>query len=150
MSSQDLKWMTYALELAREAQSYNEVPVGAVVVKDNKVIGTGYNQSISQNNPCGHAEIIALQNAGKNVNNYRLINAEIYVTLEPCTMCVGAMIHSRVSRLIYAASDPKTGMAGTCTNLFETCNFNHKIQITHGVLAQESSQLLKDFFRQRR
>ena len=142
--------MQRALELARCAYAENEVPVGAVLVHENTIIGEGYNQPISRHDPTAHAEIQAICAAAKNLNNYRLINTTLYVTLEPCVMCVGAMVHARIQRLVFAANDPKTGAVCSVTALLEANFFNHAIRWEQGPYAQESAKLLQDFFQQRR
>ncbi len=146
----DEDWINYALGLARHAESIGEVPVGAVVVKDNEMIGEGWNQSITTHDPTAHAEIIALRDAAKKIGNYRLCDTTLYVTLEPCSMCAGAMIHSRIKRIVYGACDPKTGAAGTVFNLLNHEKLNHKVSCTTGVKADECGQLLSQFFKKRR
>ena len=150
MSEEDQKWMQYALTLADKAQANGEIPVGAVIVKDGQVIGEGWNQSISLNDPCAHAEIVALRQAGLTVSNYRLLDTTLYVTLEPCAMCAGAMVHGRISRLVYGASDAKTGAAGSVFNLVAHPSLNHQLMITAGVEADTCSEKISAFFRQRR
>ncbi|PIJ73573.1 tRNA adenosine(34) deaminase TadA [Erwinia sp. OLTSP20] len=142
--------MRYALQLAQRAWQAGEVPVGAVLVHDNQVIGEGWNQPIGQHDPSAHAEIIALRQGGQARQNYRLLDATLYVTLEPCTMCAGAMIHSRIARLVYGASDEKTGAAGSLLNVLGHPGMNHQVQVSAGVLASECAALLSDFFRMRR
>lgn len=142
--------MRRALALAIKAQEMNEVPVGAVVVQDNQIIGEGWNQPIGVCDPTGHAEIIALRAAAKYVSNYRLINCSLYVTLEPCMMCAGAIIHARIQNLIFGAFDPKSGVAGSTINLFTTSHINHHVQVEGGILATECGAILKDFFQQKR
>lgn len=146
----DLHWMSQAMLLAREAASHNEVPVGAVVVKDNEIIGTGFNHNIGMNDPSAHAEILAMREAGSRLGNHRLVGCSIYVTLEPCPMCAGAMIHARLDRVVFAASDPKTGAAGGRFDLLGDPAHNHAVEVDGGCCEAESSALLKDFFRQRR
>jgi tRNA(adenine34) deaminase len=146
----DDKFMALALEQAQLAKDLEEVPVGAIITLNDKVVATGHNRQIIDNNPTAHAEIVAMQNAGKFLNNYRLTNCTIYVSLEPCVMCFGALIHARIKRLVFATSDEKTGSCGGCINLSDVNCFNHKIQITTGVLQQESAKLLKDFFKAKR
>jgi tRNA(adenine34) deaminase len=146
----DEQWMTRALVLARQAEALDEVPVGAVIVKDNQIIAEGFNQPIASHDASSHAEINALRAAGEALNNYRLIDTTLYVTLEPCMMCVGAMIHARVARVVFAASDPKTGALGGAFNLLEAAHHNHVFEVTPGVLADESRELLQGFFRSRR
>lgn len=143
-------WMSQALALAEKAAAQGEVPVGAIVVLNDEIIGQGFNQPIGQSNPCAHAEMIALQNAGKTLQNYRLVGATLYVTLEPCSMCAGAIVHSRVKRLVYGATEPKAGVACSAQRFFEQDFLNHKVEVLGGVLADESSNLLQQFFKQRR
>lgn len=143
-------WMKRALELAREAESAGEVPVGAVIVKDNRLIAEGWNQPISSHDASAHAEIVAMRKAGQELANYRLIDTTLYVTLEPCSMCVGAMIHARIGHLVYGASEPRTGALGGAFNLQNVNQHNHFFTVESGVLADESSQLLQAFFRSRR
>lgn len=147
---QDALFMQQALEQARHAWTLGEVPVGAVVVKDGVVIATGYNQPIGKHDPTAHAEIMALRAAATVLGNYRLPGCELYVTLEPCVMCSGAMMHARLARVVFGAPDPKTGACGSVLNLFEQNQLNHHTQFTGGVLAEECSTLLKDFFAERR
>ncbi len=146
----DVHWMKRALDLARRAEEANEVPVGAVLVKDNQLIAEGWNQPISSFDATSHAEIMAMRAAGKKLNNYRLIDTTMYVTLEPCSMCVGAMIHARVAKVVYAAAEPRTGALGGAFNLLEANQHNHVFAIESGVLAEESKALLQNFFRSRR
>ncbi len=147
---QDTRWMGEALQLARKAAAQGEVPVGAVVVKDGEIIGRGWNQSIVLNDPCAHAEILAMREAGDALANYRLKGCTLFVTLEPCMMCAGAMIHARLERIVFAANDPKTGAAGGQFDLLENPAHNHAPLVESGCLSQACSRLLKDFFRQRR
>jgi len=149
-SSQDEKWMAIAIKQAKLAEEINEVPVGAVLVQDEQLIASAHNQPISTNDPTAHAEIQLLRKAGKELNNYRLPNTSLYVTLEPCTMCLGAMIHARVSRVVFGAYDQKTGVCGSCTDLSTSKCFNHTIAIDGGVLANDCKQLLQQFFKNRR
>ena len=146
----DLKWMQRAYELAQKAKEQDEVPVGAVIVHENKIIGEGWNQPISSNDPTAHAEIVALRQAGQELNNYRLPSATMYVTLEPCAMCAGALIHARLAKLIYAADDPKTGACGSVFNLLQTNELNHKVEIEKGVMEDESRSLIQGFFKEKR
>jgi len=146
----DEYWMQRALELARKAEAAGEVPVGAVVVLNGELIAEGWNQPISSSDPTAHAEIMALRAAGQKLDNYRLLDTELYVTLEPCPMCVGAMLHARVKRVIYAATDPKTGALGGAYDLLNSVNHNHAFEVSGGVLAEQSRDLLQTFFRQRR
>lgn len=137
----DEKMMRYALELADKAEALGEIPVGAVLVDDARnIIGEGWNLSIVQSDPTAHAEIIALRNGAKNIQNYRLLNSTLYVTLEPCTMCAGAILHSRIKRLVFGASDYKTGAIGSRFHFFDDYKMNHTLEITSGVLAEECSQ----------
>ena len=143
-------WMYEALKLAQHASLLQEVPVGAIIVYDKEVIGKGWNQPIVQNDPCAHAEIVALRDAAKTIQNYRLVNTTLYVTLEPCTMCVGAMLHARIKKLVFGAYDPKSGAAGTVFNLLSDSRHNHSIDVSGGVLEQECGKLLQGFFQSRR
>jgi tRNA(adenine34) deaminase len=142
--------MLAALEQARAAQAAGEVPVGAVVVRDGQIIGTGFNAPISGHDPTAHAEMQALRAAGKALGNYRLPGCELYVTLEPCAMCVGAMLHARIARLVYGAADPKTGACGSVLDLFAEAKLNHHATITPGVMAGECAALLRGFFAAKR
>lgn len=146
----DIRWMTHALDLAQRAEAEGEVPVGAVVVKDGVIIGEGWNRPITTHDPTAHAEIEALRAAARRVGNYRLVDATLYVTLEPCAMCAGAMVHARVRRVVYGAADPRTGAAGSVFNLLQTAQLNHQVEICSGVLAEESGTLLRKFFQARR
>ncbi|CAL61553.1 tRNA-specific adenosine deaminase [Herminiimonas arsenicoxydans] len=148
--TQDEIWMRQALDQAHNAWALGEVPVGAVVVKDGQVIATGFNQPIGTHDPTAHAEIMALRAAATILGNYRLPGCELYVTLEPCVMCSGAMMHARLARVVFGASDPKTGACGSIVNLFEQNQLNHHTQLTGGLMAQECGALLKDFFAERR
>ena len=143
-------FMQLALEQARRAWARGEVPVGAVVVRDGEVIATGYNQPIGSHDPSAHAEIVALRAAAAKLGNYRLPGCELYVTLEPCAMCSGAMMHARLARVVYAAPDPKTGACGSVLDLFGEARLNHHTDVVGGVLAHEASSMLKDFFAERR
>lgn len=142
--------MREALQLAQAAGARGEVPVGAVVVKDGVVIGRGHNQPIAGHDPTAHAEVMALREAARHAGNYRLPGCSLYVTLEPCVMCAGAMMHARMARVIFGANDPKTGACGSVLNLFAEARLNHHAVVTGGVLADEAGQLLKDFFARRR
>ena len=143
-------FMRQALSQAHNAWALGEVPVGAVVVKDGQVVATGFNQPIGSHDPTAHAEIMALRAAATMLGNYRLPGCEIYVTLEPCAMCVGAILHARLSRVVFGAYDPKTGACGSVVNLFEQGKLNHHATVTGGVLAQECGDLLREFFAERR
>ena len=149
-SEQDIHWMQYAMQLARRAEEAGEVPVGAVLVLNNEVSGEGWNLSICRHDPCAHAEIMAIRQAGQNMGNYRLLGATLYVTLEPCVMCAGAMVHSRIERLVYGASDLKTGAAGSVFDVLTDPRHNHIVSVIGGIEAEACSQQLSDFFRRRR
>ena len=142
--------MRLALAEARAAADAGEVPVGAVVVKDGRVIATGRNAPIAAHDPTAHAEIVALRAAAEALSNYRLDGCQLFVTLEPCAMCAGAMLHARLDRVVYGAADPKTGAAGSVVNLFADARLNHGTQVEGGVLAGEGAALLQDFFKPRR
>ncbi|WJV52831.1 tRNA adenosine(34) deaminase TadA [Pectobacteriaceae bacterium CE90] len=146
----DEYWMRHALTLAQRAQNEGEVPVGAVLVCNDQVIGEGWNRPIGKHDPTAHAEMMALRQGGQVLQNYRLLNTTLYVTLEPCVMCAGAMIHSRIGRLVYGAADEKTGAAGSLVDILHHPGMNHQIQITRGVLAEECAAMLSAFFRMRR
>jgi len=139
-------FMQLALDQARRAWDQGEVPVGAVVVRDGEVIATGYNQPIGSHDPTAHAEIVALRAAADKLGNYRLPGCELYVTLEPCAMCSGAMMHARLARVVYAALDPKTGACGSVLDLFGQARLNHHTEVVGGVLAEQSSAMFKQFF----
>jgi tRNA(adenine34) deaminase len=146
----DQQFMRQALALARTAEEQGEVPVGAVLVADGEVVGQGANAPISQNDPTAHAEIIAMREAAVRAGNYRLPDTTLYVTLEPCSMCAGAIVHARVARLVFACEDPRSGAAGTVFNLTQSDALNHRVEVTQGVLEDESRELLQAFFRARR
>ncbi|AWK14823.1 tRNA adenosine(34) deaminase TadA [Candidatus Fukatsuia symbiotica] len=146
----DEYWMAQALQLAQRAQAEGEVPVGAILVLDNHVIGEGWNRPITHHDPTAHAEIMALRQGGKKQQNYRLPDTTLYVTLEPCVMCAGAMVHSRIRRLVYGASDEKTGAVGSLVDILRHPGMNHQVEISTGVLTEACSQLLSAFFSQRR
>jgi tRNA(adenine34) deaminase len=148
--SPDIAFMRRALDLALRAEQEGEVPVGALVVLDNEVIGEGWNRPISARDPTAHAEIVALRAAAERLGNYRLTGATLYVTLEPCPMCAGAMVHARIARVVYGAPDPLAGAAGTVFNLLNAAALNHRAQVEGGVLAVECGRRLKDFFQARR
>jgi len=143
----DLVFMKRAYELAHQAEQHDEIPVGAVVVYQGKIIGEGFNQSIMQNDPSSHAEMNAIREAGKYLNNYRLLDCTLYVTLEPCPMCAGLLVHSRIQRLVFASHDLKTGAAGSAFNLANNSQLNHQIEISTGVMEDECSKLLSAFFK---
>lgn len=149
-SNSDTDFMRSALELAGLAQEAGEVPVGAVVVKNGVIIGRGYNRPISTADPTAHAEVVALRDAARHLGNYRLADCTLYVTLEPCAMCVGAIFHARIARLVYGAADPKTGACGSVINLPAEMRLNHHTQVTGSVLAEEGMLRLKRFFAERR
>ena len=142
--------MRAALELAAQAEACGEVPVGAVVVKDGEIVGRGYNHPISAHDPTAHAEIVAMRDAARRLGNYRLGGCELYVTLEPCVMCAGAILHARVARVIYGAPDPKTGACGSVVDLFAETRLNHHAQVTPDVLRLDAAALLQRFFVARR
>jgi tRNA(adenine34) deaminase len=150
ISAQDLACMQHALVLADRAEEEGEVPVGALVVLNGEVIGEGWNRPILSCDPTAHAEVIALRSAAAKLGNYRLTGATLYVTLEPCPMCAGAMVHARVARVVYGAPDPLAGSAGTVFNLLNATALNHRAEIQGGVLAEECSRRLKAFFQGRR
>lgn len=147
---QDIYWMQCALKLAKKAESQGEVPVGAVVVKGQELIAEGWNQTIQLNDPTAHAEIVALRKAGKKTKNYRLTGLTMYVTLEPCPMCAGALVHARVERLVIAIKDNRTGCAGSLLNLVQHDKLNHKINTVFHVCGVESKELISSFFKRRR
>lgn len=146
----DQHWMRRALDLAAAGAAAGEVPVGCVIVHAGEVIGAGWNRPIGAHDPTAHAEIVALRAAAQRLTNYRLIDTTLYVTLEPCVMCVGAMVHARVGRLVYGAPDPKTGAVESAFRLLEVDLHNHRVAVTGGVLADQCGVLLRDFFRARR
>ena len=148
--NEDEKWMQIAIQQAIKAEKEGEVPVGAVLVKDGLLIAKAHNQPISTNDATAHAEIQLIRAAGKIQENYRLTGASLYVTLEPCAMCLGAMMHARIERIVYGAHDPKTGACGSSENLLDANCFNHKIDLVSGVLENECKQLLNKFFISRR
>lgn len=143
-------WMRHALTLARRAWEEGEVPVGAVLVQGDRAIGEGWNRPIGHHDPTAHAEIMALRQGGKVLENYRLLDTTLYVTLEPCVMCAGAMVHGRINRLVYGAKDEKTGAAGSLLDVLGHPGMNHQVVIDQGVLAEECAAMLSDFFRFRR
>jgi len=146
----DEHYMRRALELARQGEALGEVPVGAVIVRDGEIIGEGFNQPISSHDPTAHAEVVALRDASTRIENYRLINCTLYVTIEPCTMCAGSLIHARIKRLVFGATEPKSGVVGSNDNALLLPHFNHTIETVSGVLAQECSAAMSDFFASRR
>lgn len=146
----DEDWMRYAIQLAAKAEQQGEVPVGAVLVKDDVVLAEGWNQMISLNDPSAHAEMQAIRAAAKAVENYRLPDCTLYVTLEPCSMCAGVMVHSRVKKVVFGANDLKTGAAGSVLNLLQQHQFNHQVEVVSGVLAEQCAAQLSGFFQRRR
>jgi tRNA(adenine34) deaminase len=146
----DAAFMRQAMLLAEKAQAIGEVPVGAIIVVDSIIIGQGYNQSIALHDPSAHAEMLALREAARNLENYRVLDATLYVTLEPCPMCAGALVHGRVKRIVFGAYDQKTGAAGTTMNLVQHDSLNHKIEVTGGCLQDECGAQISTFFKQRR
>lgn len=143
-------FMQRALQLAQLAEQHDEIPVGAVVVYQGEIIGEGFNQSIMLNDPSAHAEMIAIRQAGKHLNNYRMLDCTLYVTLEPCPMCAGLLVHSRIKKLVYASADLKTGAAGSAFNLLATSQLNHQLIVEGGLMAKQCSALLSGFFKRRR
>lgn len=148
--AEDRRWMQAALDCARRAAAAGEVPVGAVVVRDGQLVGEGWNQPVDDHDPTAHAEIRALRNAARTLGNYRLDGCSLYVTLEPCAMCAGAMMHARIRRIVFGAADPKTGVAGSVIDLFALRQLNHHATVQGGVMAQECAHALQQFFAGRR
>lgn len=146
----DEQWMAHALSLAKQAELQGEVPVGAVIVRNDTILGEGWNKPIISKDPTAHAEIQALRAACNQADNYRLPGATLYITLEPCIMCAGAIVHARIERVVFATSEPKTGAAGSCLDIFNIPQLNHHVICEQGVLAEQSSELLRNFFRSRR
>lgn len=146
----DIEYMQIALQLAQEAAAAGEVPVGAIVVKNGEIIGRGYNAPITTHDPSAHAEIRAMRDAANHLGNYRLVDCTLYVTLEPCAMCSGAIQHARIAKVIYGASDPKTGACGSVINLMADPKLNHHTEVADGVLAERCGAVLSDFFSARR
>jgi tRNA(adenine34) deaminase len=149
-ATSDERWMRQALDLAERARSEGEVPVGAVLVMEDDCIGEGWNRPISAQDPTAHAEITALRAGAARLGNYRLPGATLYVTLEPCAMCAGAIIQARIKRLVYAAADPRAGAAGSVFNILQSAQLNHRVELVSGILEQEAATLLQTFFRERR
>jgi tRNA(adenine34) deaminase len=149
-ADRDLHWMQYALALADKAEQAGEIPVGAVLIKDEQVIGEGWNMSICQHDPSAHAEMLAVRQGAQYLQNYRLLDTTLYVTLEPCAMCAGLLVHSRIGRLVFGAYDAKTGAVGSVMNLVQHPVLNHQLAVTAGVLADECGAKLSEFFRKRR
>jgi len=146
----DRQFMQQALDQAMLAGAAGEVPVGAVLVRDGQIISTGFNQPIGNSDPSAHAEMMALRTAAQDESNYRLPGTTLYVTLEPCTMCAGAMLHARVERVVFGAADPKTGAAGSVLNVFSEKQINHQTQVEGGIMSEECGQILSNFFKERR
>ena len=146
----DRQFMQQALDQAKLAAIAGEVPVGAVLVRDGQIIAQGFNQPIGNSDPSAHAEMMTLRSAAQAESNYRLPGTTLYVTLEPCTMCAGAMLHARVDRVVFGASDPKTGAAGSVLNVFSEKQINHQTQVEGGIMGEECGQVLRDFFKERR
>jgi tRNA(adenine34) deaminase len=146
----DLDFMQAALTEARQAAEAGEVPIGAVIVREGEIVARGQNRVLRSLDPTAHAEIVAMRAAADFIGNYRLLGCTLYVTLEPCAMCAGAMIHARISRLIYAAGDPKAGACGSVLAVLNHPQLNHQMQVEQGILAEESAELLRSFFRERR
>lgn len=146
----DHHWMRYALNLAKQANEQGEVPVGAVLVKEEQIVGVGFNCPIATLDPTSHAEIQAIRAAAKVLDNYRLVDTTLYVTLEPCAMCAGAIVHARIARVVFGASDPRAGACGSLLNVLQNPLLNHRPSLTAGLMADDCSQLLTDFFRLRR
>lgn len=150
LQTQDEKYMHRAIELAAQGEQLGEVPVGAVIVCNDEIIGEGFNQPITSHDPTAHAEIVALRKASQHIKNYRVIDSTIYVTLEPCTMCVGALVHARIGRLVFGTIEPKAGAVVSQSQLLDATYFNHRIAMQSGVLVSECQHQLSDFFRRRR
>jgi tRNA(adenine34) deaminase len=150
MKNIDEQWMQLALEQARLAAAAGEVPVGAVLVKNNEVIATGFNQPIGRCDPTAHAEVIVLRNAAQTLSNYRVPETTLYVTIEPCAMCAGALVHARVQRLVFGAPEPRAGAVVSTLQLLEGGQLNHRVEVEGGVLADQCAELMQTFFRQRR
>lgn len=150
MQADDSHWMRHALMLAQRAQAEGEVPVGAVLIKDHKILGEGWNRPITTQDPSAHAEMMALRAAAQSIGNYRLTDTTLYVTLEPCIMCAGAIIHARVSRLVFGSADPKAGAVHSVYDVIANPRLNHQVEWTGGVLETECGSLLREFFKARR
>ncbi len=149
-SGSDAYWMQQSLTMARKAQSQGEVPVGAVVVQDQQLIGEGYNQMIASHDPTAHAEVVAIRHACQQVNNYRLPGCTLYVTLEPCLLCAGAIAHARITRVVYGAADPKRGVLNSCDQMMDKTFLHHHCYVEAGILAEDCGRILSDFFRAKR
>lgn len=148
--TEDVRWMEYAINLAAKAEALGEVPVGAVIVKEGVILGEGFNQPITAIDPTAHAEIVALRQAAHHIQNYRLIDSTIYVTLEPCTMCVGALVHARIARLVFGTTEPKAGAVVSKSQLLDHDYFNHRVDYSSGLLASRCQHQLSEFFALRR
>jgi len=146
----DIFWMQRAIELARAAEQQGEVPVGAVIVKDEQIIGEGFNAPISNHDPSAHAEIQAIRAAAGALGNYRLLDSTLYITVEPCVMCAGAIVHARIREVVFGAREPRTGAAGSIVDIFQNETLNHRVLVRGGVMEKECAELLKNFFQQRR
>ena len=146
----DEKWMKIAISEASVAKNEGEIPVGAVLIHNNKLIAKAHNQPILNHDPTAHAEVIAIRKAGKKLNNYRLAGSTLYVTLEPCVMCLGAIMHARIDRIVFGASDPKTGVCGSKADLTSEAFFTHKVKVDGGVLEEENKEILQSFFKSKR
>ena len=149
-SGEDAAWMEQALEQARLGAAAGEVPVGALVIKDGEVLGRGHNRNLLENDPTAHAEIVALRQAAARLGNHRLAGCVMVATIEPCSMCAGALVHARIARLVYGAGDPKAGAAGSVIQVINHPRLNHRMEVTAGVLADQCSEILQDFFRRKR
>ena len=149
-TSDDSAWMTHALELAAEAALSGEVPVGAVIVRSGEVLAEGHNRTVTDSDPTAHAEVVAIRRSGASLGDWRLTESTLYVTLEPCAMCCGAIVLARISRVVYGAWDPKSGMAGSLGNLLQETGLNHRAEVTAGVQAEAAGAMLRQFFHQRR
>lgn len=146
----DIRWLNYALQLAQRAKEHDEVPVGAVVVFNNEIVGEGFNQPIGLRDPTAHAEIIAMRQAAQRIGNYRLLDTTLYVTLEPCAMCAGAMIQARIKRLVFGAHDPRAGAVDSVFKILESNQLNHRTQCESGLLKEECATILREFFKKKR
>jgi tRNA(adenine34) deaminase len=149
-SQDDAAWMELALEQARLAAEAGEVPVGALVIRDGEIVGQGHNRNLLDHDPTAHAEIVVLRQAARRLGNHRLAGCTVYATIEPCSMCAGALIHARVSRLVYGASDPKAGAAGSVLKVLNHPDLNHTMEVTSGILSDRCSEILQEFFRRKR
>ncbi|MBI4520604.1 MAG: tRNA adenosine(34) deaminase TadA [Gemmatimonadetes bacterium] len=143
-------WMARALEMARAAAVVREVPVGAVLVREGRLLAEGHNLTVSSPDPTAHAEVVAIRKAAQRLGDWRLLDSTLYVTIEPCALCAGAIVLARIPRLVYGAADPKAGMCGSLGNLVQDSRLNHRAEVTAGVLADEAAELLRDFFKERR